>query len=196
MQVNVREIFGNWNAGYSLDKHMLSSTYLGDDEYGHPRFDNTRTEVGEALFQLKYRAGWEYVEPLAQAVADHIAPLLPFISLIVPMPASSARARQPVSEVADALGRIKKTPVFHNLLHKQAGGQKMKDIPTREAKVEAVRNAFSYNDQIAGEGKHNLVLLDDLYDSGATAEAAVALLRTYPKVDGIYVVALTRKSKV
>lgn len=193
MQVNLREIRGNWDRGYGLDKHMLSSVYIGDDEHGHARFNNTRTEVGEALFQLKYRAGWEYAEPLAQAIADNIGPLLPFIGLIVPMPATSARPRQPVTEVANALGRIMTKPVFHSLLFKQAGGQKLKDLPTREAKVEAVKNAFSYQDQIEGEGRHNLLLVDDLYDSGATAEAAVAVLRTYPKISGIYFAALTRK---
>jgi predicted amidophosphoribosyltransferase len=193
MKVNLREIEGNWDKGYALDKHMLSSVYIGDDEHGHPRFDNTRTDAGEALFQLKYRAGWEYAEPLAQAIADNIGLLLPFIGLIVPMPATSARQRQPVTEVADALGHIMKRPVFHKLLFKQAGGQKMKDLPTRDAKVEAVKNAFSYKDQIEGDGRHNLLLVDDLYDSGATAEAAVAVLRTYPKVSGIYVAALTSK---
>ncbi|WP_035552179.1 ComF family protein [Burkholderia sp. 9120] len=193
MKVNLREIYGNWDKGYALDKHMLSSVYTGDDEYGHPRFDNTRTEAGEAVFQLKYRNGWDNAELLAQAVACNIGPLVPHIGLIVPMPATSARARQPVAEVANALGRIKNTPVFHHLLFKQAGGQKMKDIPTREAKVEAVKDAFSYEDQIEGNGKHNVLLLDDLYDSGATAEAAVAVLRTYPKIAGIYVAALTSK---
>ncbi|KWC46667.1 amidophosphoribosyltransferase [Burkholderia ubonensis] len=193
MQVNLREIRGNWNLGFALDKHMQSSEYLGDDENGRPRFNNTRTEAGEALFKLKYRAGWGQVEGLAQAVASNIVPRFPHIGLIVPMAASTARTRQPVSEVADALGRLIKRPVFHQLLFKQAGGQKLKDLPTRAAKDEALRGAFSYHDQIAGEGSHNVLLLDDLYDSGATLHAACAVLRSYPKVSGIYVAALTSK---
>ena len=193
MQVNLREIFGNWNKGFTLDKHMLSSTYVGENAYGHAQFDNVRTEVGEALYQLKYQHDWDRAEPLAQAIADHIVPLFPFIGLIVPMPASTARARQPVTEVADSLGRIINKPVFHSLLFKQPGGPKLKDLPTREAKVEALQQAFRYKDQIATDGPHNLLLVDDLYDSGATAEAAVAMLRTYPKVGGIYIAALTRK---
>ena len=31
MEVNVQPIHGNWDLGYSLDKHVLSSVYLGDD---------------------------------------------------------------------------------------------------------------------------------------------------------------------
>ncbi|UTV53985.1 ComF family protein [Burkholderia arboris] len=179
--------------GFALDKHTVSSTYIGDDENGHARFDTVRTEVGESLFQLKYRAGWDQVEPLAQAVADHIMPKLPFIGLIVPMPASTARARQPVSAIADALGQLTGKPVFHRLLMKRAGGPKLKNLPTREAKDEALCGAFSYQDTIAGDGRHNVLLLDDLYDSGATAHAACEVLRSYPKIAGIYVAALTSK---
>ncbi|HGL6719964.1 TPA: ComF family protein [Burkholderia contaminans] len=179
--------------GFALDKHMLSSEYIGDDEHGHPRFNNTRTDAGEALFQLKYRAGWDQVEALAQAVACNIVPRFPHIGLVVPMAASTARQRQPVSEVADAVGRLIDRPVFHQLLFKQAGGPKLKDLPGRAAKDEALKGAFSYRDQIRGDGRYNLLLLDDLYDSGATLHAACEVLRTYPKIAGIYVAALTSK---
>ena len=40
MKVSLREIHGPWDAGWVLDKHMLKSTYLGEDAYGHPQFDN------------------------------------------------------------------------------------------------------------------------------------------------------------
>lgn len=36
MAVNLRKIEGNWDLGYALDKHMLSSTFTGHNEYGHP----------------------------------------------------------------------------------------------------------------------------------------------------------------
>ena len=44
--------------------------YLGDDEYGHPRFNTTRSEPGEALYQLKYRADWNQVQPLAAQLRE------------------------------------------------------------------------------------------------------------------------------
>jgi len=43
MDVNIREITGNWDQGYVLHKHVLSSIYLGENEYGHPQFDTTRS---------------------------------------------------------------------------------------------------------------------------------------------------------
>ncbi|KAB0686526.1 ComF family protein [Burkholderia territorii] len=193
MRIKLRAIRGNWDLGFALDKHTVSSTYIGDDEHGHARFDTVRTEVGESLFQLKYRNGCEHAEPLAQAVADNIFPQLPFIGLIVPMPASTWRPAQPVFQIADALGRLTNKPVFHQLLLKRAGGPKLKNLPTREAKDEALSGAFSIQDQIAGDGRHNVLLLDDLHDSGATAHAACEVLRSYPKIAGIYLAAITSK---
>ena len=43
---------------YVLDYHTVSSTPTGDPYY---RFDTKRTELGELLFQLKYRAGGSVV---------------------------------------------------------------------------------------------------------------------------------------
>ncbi|PWN58182.1 amidophosphoribosyltransferase, partial [Chryseobacterium phosphatilyticum] len=113
MQVQVKKLEGSWRLGYALHKHTLSSVYLGDDEYGHPRFDTTRSEPGEALYQLKYRSDWNQVAPLAAQVQASLLPLLGKIGLIVPMPASTTRARQPVDELAKELGRITNIPVFN-----------------------------------------------------------------------------------
>ena len=41
----VYQLTGNWNKGLAFDLHTLTSTYLGDDEYGHPHFDNQRSEM-------------------------------------------------------------------------------------------------------------------------------------------------------
>jgi hypothetical protein len=53
MKTVVKTITGNWDLGFTLDKHMLSSTPLGEDQYGHMKFDNKRSEVGEGVYQLK-----------------------------------------------------------------------------------------------------------------------------------------------
>lgn len=62
MEVQLKKLEGSWDLGYALHKHTLSSVYLGDDEYGHPRFDTTRSEPGESLYQLKYRGDWDQVK--------------------------------------------------------------------------------------------------------------------------------------
>lgn len=191
MNVTLKEIHGPWESGWALDKHVLSSTYLGDNEWGHPQFDTQRSEVGEASFQLKYRSDWSQVAPLAQALATHLFPKLGNVGFIVPMPASKARPRQPVTEVARVLGELVQTPVFESLV-KAPGGPALKDLPTREAKLEALAERISVVDVIA-DGRWNVLLVDDLYDSGASMEAACNALRGYSKVNKIYAAALTWK---
>lgn len=191
MQVSLREIKGPWDQGWALDKHMLKSTYIGEDQYGHARFDNVRTEVGEATYQLKYKQDISQVERLAKTLADNVFPRLANVGFIVPMPASKERECQPVTAVAEALGTIVKVPVFSDLLRKAHNGVSLKDLHTKDEKMEAIGDSFSINDMIKGEGRWNILVVDDLFHTGASMEAASAVLRSYRKVGKIYVAALT-----
>lgn len=194
LKVSLRQIWGNWDQGWALDKHSVSSVYIGDDDRGHPQFDTTRTEAGEATFQLKYRHDWTQVKPLAQALADHIYPKLADVGLIVPMAASNKRIRQPVDEVAKELGRLLGVPVFCNILIKAHDGKSLKDLHTKKEKIEAIGNSLSVRDEISNEGRWNVLVVDDLFHTGASMEAACRVLRTYRKVGRIYVAALTWRS--
>lgn len=196
MQVQVRKLEGSWDLGYALHKHTLSSVYLGDDEYGHSRFDTTRSEPGEALYQLKYRADWNQVPALAAQVHQSLLPLFGKIGLIIPMPASTARARQPVNEIANELGKLTKTPVFDNIIVKTPapeGSPQLKNVHGREAKDAALEGRFSVNSSITNEGCWNALVLDDLFDTGATMDAVCKTLRTYKKINHIYAAAITWK---
>ncbi|MBO1034275.1 ComF family protein [Delftia sp. SD018] len=192
MQVNVKELHGDWDAGWALDKHVLSSTYVGDNEWGRPQFDTQRSEVGEASFQLKYRSDWAQVQVLAQALAANILPKISSVGFIVPMPASKVRDRQPVTEVARALGMLVQKPVFESLA-KAPGGPSLKDLQTKQEKLDALAQRLSIVKHITNEGRWDVLLVDDLYDSGASMETACAALRGYEKVNKIYVAALTWK---
>lgn len=194
MKIALKQVWGPWDEGWVLDKHSVSSVYLGDDERGHPRFNTTRTEVGEATFQLKYRDGSGQAKPLAQAIAENIFPRFFQVGFIVPMPASSQRPRQPVIEVANELGLIVKIPVFNNLLLRASGGKPLKDLSARDEKLEAIGSSFSLNDEISANGLWNVLVVDDLFHTGASMETACKVLRTYPKVGRIYVAALTWRS--
>jgi hypothetical protein len=68
MKVQLKKLEGSWDAGYALNKHTLSSDFIGYNEFGHPMFDTKRSEPGEALYQLKYRSDWTQVEPLAAQI--------------------------------------------------------------------------------------------------------------------------------
>ncbi|WP_347566755.1 ComF family protein [Delftia sp. SD018] len=188
----MKELHGDWDAGWALDKHVLSSTYVGDNEWGRPQFDTQRSEVGEASFQLKYRSDWAQVQVLAQALAANILPKISSVGFIVPMPASKVRDRQPVTEVARALGMLVQKPVFESLA-KAPGGPSLKDLQTKQEKLDALAQRLSIVKHITNEGRWDVLLVDDLYDSGASMETACAALRGYEKVNKIYVAALTWK---
>jgi predicted amidophosphoribosyltransferase len=190
MQVHLRQIYGRFNIGYALDKHTLYSIPIGENEHGHMQFDTKRSDAGEAVFQLKYRNDHTQARVLAQAVADHIVPELPPFSLIVPMAASNVRAVQPVNLVANELSAMLKKPVFE-LLSRVPGGAKLKNLNTREEKDQALAGALSLNRAITNSGKWNALLIDDLFHSGASIDAACGVLRTYEKIGEIFVAALT-----
>lgn len=118
MKNNIHPLHGNWDAGYALDKHKISSTYIGDNEHGYPQFDTLRTEVGEALFRLKYRGDFSKADPLAAEIEKHLVPKFEKIGFIVPMPPTRVRPKQPVIEIAKALSKRLGFPAFENLLVK------------------------------------------------------------------------------
>jgi predicted amidophosphoribosyltransferase len=195
VQVTIKQITGSWDDGYALAKHVLSSSYIGDDDYGHPQFATTRSDPGEALFQLKYRADWSQVDLLADAIATHIVPLLGRIGLIVPVPASNPRPRQPVTEIAVKLGQLIGRPVFTNLIvvAPAATAVSLKNLGTRAEKDAALAGRFSVVDGIEGDGPWNALLVDDLFDTGASMDATCAALRTYRKIGTIYAAAVSWK---
>lgn len=193
VKVNLKQIKGPWAQGWVLDKHTLSSTFTGENEFGHPTFHTIRSEVGEASYQLKYRGDVSMVAPLAEVLAEHIFSKLTDVGFILPMPASTARKVQPVTLVATELGKLVKRPVFDGILLKRQNGISLKDLHGKEEKLEAIGDRFHVEDQIESAGAWNVLLVDDLYDTGASMEKACQALQTYPKVKGIYVAALTWK---
>ena len=83
-------------------------------------------------------------------------------------------------------------PCYEGLLLKETVTPPMKDIATIEEKVQTLMDAFSINDQL-GEGLYDVLIVDDLYDTGSSLEAATNVLRQYNKIRTIYVSTVTRK---
>lgn len=191
MEVNLHELHGNWDRGLALHKHVLSSTFTGYNEFDRKTFDTTRSDPGEALFQLKYRNDFNQVDPLAQAMFDHIVPAIGEFGIVVPMPATKRRKRQPVHEITEKLGELTGTLYAPGLLLKSPppnGAPEIKDLGTKAEKVAALAERFALNEAyITNDGKWGALLVDDKYDTGASLEAACAVLRTYAKIGQIFV---------
>lgn len=193
MEVNVQEINGHWDYGYSLDKHVLSAVCTGHNSWGHPTFDTTRSNAGKALFQLKYRSDFNQIETIANQLYLSLPAQIRTTSLVIPMPPSKTRPRQPVIELAQKLAEKLNVPCVEDLLVKTKDTPQMKDIDGRDAKIKTLMGAFSINDRL-GEGKFDVLIVDDLFDTGSSLEAATNILRTYGKVRNVFVATVTRKN--
>ena len=112
------------------------------------------------------------------------------------MPPSTVRARQPVDEIANELGQLTGIPVFDTMVIKAPaphGSQQLKNMKNKAEKVAALEGRFTINPAIINEGRWNVLLLDDLFDTGATMETVCAALWTYPKIHKVYAAAITWK---
>ncbi len=96
-----------------------------------------------------------------------------------------------MTEIAEALGKIVNKPVFDELLTKSANGQQLKDLTIKADKQALLANSFTLHEGIGNEGCWNALLIDDLYHTGASLEAACTVLRSYGKIGKIYVATVT-----
>lgn len=192
MEVNIKKIEGIWTLGYSLDKHSIRSTPTGYNEYGHMQFDTERPEAGEALFQLKYRSDYSQAPIIGKQLYTSFGSVFSSASLVIPMPASTFRNRQPVTVIARELAQHMGIPCIENLLVKTGSTSPMKDIETREEKVSSLVGAFTIYD-VLGDGLFDVLIVDDLFDTGSSLEAATTVLRGDKKIRNIYVATVTRK---
>ena len=195
MKTNIMKINGEWDLGYVLDWHTLSSVYTGDNAQGHPTFDTTRSEVGEALYQLKYKLNLQRVAELADTFVANLKGIFKSASFVIPMPPSKKRVIQPLPLLAKNVAERLGIPIFDEILLKSGATAEMKNVGDREERIEALMKAFEINNQITNKGCWDVLLIDDIYDTDASLTAATRTLRTYKKVDKIFVGAFTRTGR-
>lgn len=189
VSIRPMRIPGAWKVGYVLDYHTTSSNFLGYDEYGRPRFDTLRTEVGELLFRLKYRGRKDALSELVVTAAAFIRKWAPPVHAVVPVPASKARATQPVMQLARALAETLGLPLRDVVRQKQSL-KELKDVFDYHERTTLLENAHDVTSR-AVRGK-SVLLVDDLYRSGATLNAVTSTLYEKGKVSAVYAFAPTR----
>ncbi len=177
-----------WVEGYVLDYHTISSTPTGDPYY---RFDTKRTELGELLFRLKYRAaGSAAVTDIVDTAEQFIRGWKPPIECIVPAPPSLTRKTQPVVEVARELAARLQLPLFEGAVVKVRATPQMKNIDDWAERQRVLAEAVqSGKDDLRGK---TILLFDDLIESGATLRRAAEVLVKEGGARAIYALVLTR----
>jgi predicted amidophosphoribosyltransferase len=194
MDINPIKLEGNWAEGYALDIHIISSEYLGDDEYGHPHFDTKRSELGELVYRLKYQDDKSVLGDLAKAASDFLLNewgIVKNLNFIVPVPPSNlTREFQPVIEIVNRLSDILNIPICVDTLIKFKKTSELKDIEEYTKRQEILKDAFLIQNDLL-EGK-NILLFDDLYRSGATLRVITEILYNKGRVENIFVLTLTK----
>lgn len=174
VNINPKKLPGRWRDGYALDHHTTSSVYLGDDEYGHAQFETKRSEVGELLYQLKYRSDAATVSSIAGTAAAFVTAWKPGVDLIVPVPPSRQRATQPVLLVALALAQRLGVPCVSGCVTRARDVPELKNVYDYNERTRLLADAHQV-DKTQVQGR-KVLLFDDLYRSGATMNAISAAL--------------------
>ena len=166
--------------GWSLDLHTTGSTS-----------GCNRTEVGKALYELKYQNDQSKACFLVQVAVAFLCnmDLVRNLEVVIPVPFSKKRAFQPVHEIAKQIGLQINAKADSNYVYKTSCTQMKQDILPEEKKK--ILSASIRVEDSRHQGR-NVLLFDDLYCSGSTLEVVSQKLREVGKVKSIYVLTLTK----
>lgn len=178
-QPHTRALYGPWRAGFALDFHT--------------RFDGdvaNRGVIGDLVFRYKYRDERNLASELAARWAEllRVQNGLPKFDAVIPVPPSTPREFDPVGNLARALAEELKIAALFGILVKTRATKQQKEMISLAQKQANVRGAFALKGDV--RGKH-ILLVDDLYDSGATLQEAARVLQR-GGVASIVVLTLTK----
>lgn len=140
--LNPVRIYGVWDEGIVLDKHIIKSIFLGCDEKGKEKID-----------------------------------------VVIPAPPSNkVREYQPVFEIAKEIAKYLNKECKLDILLKESNLQ-VKDGHNVSGMIKQTKKL---------EKQSNILIIDDLYSTGATLNETCKILRKDGNVKKIYCLAMTR----
>jgi hypothetical protein len=173
-----RPLTGNWHAGFALDFH---SSYSGADW--------NRSGIGDLTYRLKYQSDSSALPALIEHTRNlfNAHPEMNQFDIILPVPSSTHRDFNPVQEFCKALSSAFNKPMQTSIT-KTRQTKPQKEMHTPPQKRDNVAGAFAMNNDITGK---QILLVDDLFDSGATLEEITRLLLKH-KAAHVKVLTFTR----
>ena len=185
------KVNGLWTDGRVVDMYINRSTYICDDVFGHPQFDTEYTAIGNLLHDLKYNGHVDTSAAIADNCSNKVQHWLKnaHIDIILPIPPTNERIAQPVFLIAEALSDRLKIPYSCEVLKKQ-GNIQSKNLT--DDKQDLVGTIVQLKPAVR---KCNILLVDDFYSSGSTANECVRVLKKDPLIDDIYFLAIAKTKK-
>jgi predicted amidophosphoribosyltransferase len=189
MTLNPQAIEGPWRHGIVLDWHTVDSQVIGQNEYGHPVFDTTRTEIGELLYQFKYRSSRVALQKLLALAASRLVSAKGKFDLVLPVPPSNP-TRTVTQQIAAGIASGLAAGTSTTALTKVRPTDELKSVTDVERRKELLTGVFAADSrQISGK---RILLVDDLYRSGATLAAATEAVYAQGRAQAVYAFAVTR----
>lgn len=195
MVINPKKLYGNWKEGYALDIHTIRSIYIGEDCFGCPQFDTTYSEIGNYLKNIKYRGEYQLVPIIVDVAKEFIVnnwKIFNDIDLILAVPPSKKREIQPLFLIVEQLGEALKKTYCLDYFEKLDDFE-IKNLSFEEKEKINSSDIFKRNRTLKSEV--NILLIDDLYDSGTTLKLICDELRKEEKVKDIYILTITKTRK-
>lgn len=171
----MKRLTGPWIRGYAFDVHTISSQYLGDNDYGRAMFDTKRSQIGQFVYDLKYGQHGEVLNQIADLLigSDEFCRFINNIDIILPVPPSNKyRQIQPVQTISNILAQRMAIEINHDVLS-STNKDELKDVETEE-KYDKIRASVNISSVI--DRNLNILIFDDVYDSGSTLKAFTDIL--------------------
>lgn len=190
MQLHPQGINGTWQAGIVLDWHTVGSQIVGQNEFGYPIFDNKRSEIGEQLYRFKYKNDQNALSEILKASIRYLGThSRGKFDLILPIPPSDI-TRTVTKQLAQGLAKGFSSVHSDTALIKTRSTTELKSVTDPEVRKNMLNGVFQADPaQIKGK---NVLLVDDLYRSGATLESATEATISQGQAKTVYVLAITR----
>ncbi|NLN49641.1 MAG: ComF family protein [Clostridiales bacterium] len=173
-----------------MDTHVISSIPVGEDVYGNMQFDTQRSQIGELMFGLKYRGMLGNLSKIMELISPFLLKwsALKTIDAIMPVPPTNQnRAYQPVYELALEISKVLGKSYFDGILFKTSFSQSKQLGDSDKQQISGTIGKAKMATK-----RHNMLLVDDIYDSGATVQECVKVLKADPKVENIYLLTMTK----